>query len=399
MKFEDVVSITQNAVAQALGDTYMEKLGDFGALQSQKLVDVGRDVTEPGTVEKFTNSLISLLGKYEIMNKEYRSRMNSIMVDSFEWGGFIERSLIDFTEIIADPMFNLVNGTSYADIEHTFYRPKVYTKIFEEGKAIMTPISIQTETLREAFRSWESLNAYVSAIRAQVRSTINYALDVYQHMLVSCGIALSSASNGLNNAVHLITEAVNDGILTETEGVAPTATEAMRSKEFLAYCMEKMANTIDNMYEASVAFNNGNVPTFASEVKTILLSQFKNAVKFRLLANTYNPSDMGIGDYDTVAQWQGHLDADENTNFAFETVSSISLTADPSNKLGIGTSAFSKSNIVGFIFDQRALGMCLHRSKVSSSYTACADFWNEFHHELLNYLLDSNFGMVAFILD
>ena len=34
MKFVDVVNLTQNAVAQALGTTYMEKLGDFSALSS-----------------------------------------------------------------------------------------------------------------------------------------------------------------------------------------------------------------------------------------------------------------------------------------------------------------------------------------------------------------------------
>lgn len=397
MKLENVVTLTQKAVAQVMGDTYMSQLGEFGALDSYKLADVGKDVTDAGTVEKFTNALISLLGKFEIENKEYRSRLNSIMVDSFEWGGFIERALIDWTKIVDDPMFNLTDGTDYSSIEHKFYQPKVYTKIFEEGKAIMAPISIQSEALREAFRSWDALNSYLSAIRMAVRSTLNLALDVYQHMLVSCGIALSSSTAGLNNAVHLITEAVADGILDQVEGANPTAKQAMNNPAFLAYAMEKIANVNDNLYEASTAYNNGNTATFASEVGRILLSQFKNAVKFRLLANTYNPSELGIGEYDTVATWQSSYDG--TSHFDFDTVSSISISADPQNKLGIGTSAFEKDNIVAFLFDKRALGFCLRRSKVTSSYTSCADFWNEFHHELVNYLLDSNFGMVAFILD
>ena len=38
-------------------------------------------------------------------------------------------------------------------------------------------------------------------------------------------------------------------------------------------------------------------------------------------------------------------------------------------------------------------------SKVTSSYTACADFWNMFDHHALNAWVDSNYNIVAFIID
>ena len=62
MKHVDVVSLTQEAVAQTMGTDYMEKLGDFKALDSYKLVDVGKDVTASGTVDVYCkNSLAYLL--------------------------------------------------------------------------------------------------------------------------------------------------------------------------------------------------------------------------------------------------------------------------------------------------------------------------------------------------
>ena len=160
MKFENVVEITQKSLAQAMGSEYMEQLGEIAAIGSAKLADIGREVTQPGTVEKFTNSLISLLGKFELLNNEYKKRLNSLYVDSFEWGGFIERTVLDLTKIIDDPMYNTVDGTDYSEIEHTFYGSRAVTKIFEEAKPIMSPISIQSEELREAFRSWDQLNMY-----------------------------------------------------------------------------------------------------------------------------------------------------------------------------------------------------------------------------------------------
>ena len=397
MKFENVVQITQKSLAQAMGAEYMDQLGEISALDSAKLADVGREVTQPGTVEKFTNSLISLLGKFELLNNEYKKRLNSLYVDSFEWGGFIERTVLDLTKIIDDPMYNTVDGTDYSEIEHTFYGSRSVTKIFEEAKPIMSPISIQSEELREAFRSWDQLNMYLSGIRMQVRNTINFALNMYEHMIVSCGIAVSAASGGLNNARHLLTEAKAKGIVESDV----TSEEALENADYLAYCCKQIYKTTKFMEEITTAFNDGTIPMFADEIGKILLTDFAASVKFDLLARTYNPNDLSIGDYDEVAFWQGTQETINSTveNFEYSTNSKIMLTADAATKLKIGSSAVTINNVIGIAFDKRAMGMCLRRSKVTSSYTACADFWNEFHHELLNYLLDSTFGMVAFIND
>ena len=78
---------------------------------------------------------------------------------------------------------------------------------------------------------------------------------------------------------------------------------------------------------------------------------------------------------------------------------SVDISADANNKLGIGTSEFKTSGVVGLAFDKMAMGICLEKIKMTSNYTACADFWNEFTHVLVNYLLDTNCNIVAFVLD
>ena len=100
--------------------------------------------------------------------------------------------------------------------------------------------------------------------------------------------------------------------------------------------------------------------------------------------------------------WQGFRttgEGDEVTNFDWDTVSAISIAADATNKLGIGTSAVNLTNVVGVIYDHRAMGVCPYRRKVTSQYTASADFWNEFHHVLVNYILDAKFPIVALFMD
>ena len=60
---------------------------------------------------------------------------------------------------------------------------------------------------------------------------------------------------------------------------------------------------------------------------------------------------------------------------------------------------FTINNIIGVVFDKRALGICAFREKMTTNYTASADFWNNFYKVKLNMAMDSDYGMVAFILD
>lgn len=393
MKRIDVAELTQSAIAQAMGSTYMEKLGNIADLDSYKLVDVGRDVVDSGSTETFTKSLFSLIGKMYIDAREYEQDIPSIFVDSTDWGWFTERVKFEMSEIMDDPMYNLVAGTDYSKLEHTFFMPKVKAKIFEEGKAILTPQSFGEEQLKEAFLSWESMDRFMSGIRQYVKITIDNAMRAYAHMLVSAGVAVSVA--GSKNAIHLLTEA-------KAMGISPadaTPESALENPVSMRYFMQRIANVRGYFETMSTAWNNGSIPVFTPRKynNLVLLNDFANASKFVARANTYNPDEIGIGDYDKITMWQGVQGADEKFDLA--TLSEIKISADANNKLGIGTEAFNQKYVVGLCYDRFALGLCPYKTKVTSSITAVGDFYNEFHHTLVNYILDADYSMVAFVLD
>ena len=389
MKFNEVVELTQNAVAQTLGSEYMEKLGTLSELSSYKLVDVGKDVLDGGSVDSYVKSLLTQIGKLYIESREYVSELDSIYIDSFDWGGYLERVYFAPQDLVTDDMFNLVNGNTYED--HKFYKPNVSAKIFEEAKTIMCPISLTEDAVKMAFTSWDEMNKFLSGIQQNVRNTIDLGLDAYAHMLVSCAIAVSDKA--LNNSIHLLSEAKEKGIVpTET-----TSEKALNNEAYLVYCLNRIRNVEKYMHRLTTAYNNGSVPMQAKEVNKILLTDFVSSTKFNVRANTYNLDEIGIGSYDEVSAWQGINDG--TNKFDYATNSSIKIAADSTNKLGIGTQSVSLTNAIGLVFDRMALGICPYRSKVTSNYTAIADFWNEYHHMLVNYILDSNYSMVAFFND
>lgn len=394
MKHVDVVKLTQEAVAQTMGTEYMESLGKFDAIDSYKLVDIGKAVLESGTVDVFCKKLIGLLGKLVIDAKRYEGAViKSIFVDSFDWGSFVERVYFTPQDLIEDDMWNLIDGKVYEN-DHKFFAPHVAAKIFEEAKSINTPCSFGDEQLKTAFTSWDEMGKFVSGMRTNIENTIELALQAYSHMLVSCGIAVSDL--GTHTAVHMVTEAIAAGIL---ESGATYAT-ARYNENFVLFVMERLKTIRDNMKINCAVYNDKSMPTFTNDEdnKLVILSQFENTMKFVARRQAFNLGEIGIGEYETTPMWQG-VAKDGEKNFSWDVVSSINIAADASNKLGIGTEEYNASNCAAIIFDHRSMGLCPYRRKVTSSYTASADFWNEFHHLLVNYILDTKFNMVAIFMD
>lgn len=428
MKRVDVLQLTRDAIAQTMGANYMPLLDPdtqqpidndhLAALESYKLVDIGRDVTTETTINSFANNMIALLGKHVIDARLYTSKLPSIFVESFDWGGFVERTRIGLGDIIADPMYNKVAGTSYAELEHTYFAQDVNSKIFDECKAFMCPVSIERNELTEAFTSWDKMDEFLSAKLRMIQSTINLGIAVYEKMLVSCALAVSDANTG--TAVHLITEATEAGILPKVEVTPATNPATYRnmtweearysaySKDFGAFCLRRIKEIRDYMLEPSTAFNDGTMPTWCEELPNlIMLNDFASDMEFNVKADTFNPEYLGVGKFDKIVSWQASKKVtpgqggapDVVEKFTPDVLSAVHIAADANNKLGIGTSEYSKAGFVSLLFDPMSIGLCLRRNKVTSSYTASADFWNTFNHELVNYLLDTSYGIVAFIMD
>ena len=389
MKFTDVVGLTQKAVAQSLGTEYMGNLGNISKLDSYKLTDIGKDVLESGSTDSYVKALLTQMGKLYIESREYTSELNSIYIDSFDWGGYLERVYFSPQDLIKDEMYDLVDKKSYDD--HVFYKPNATAKIFEEAKTIMCPISLTEDAVKMAFSSWDEMNKFLSGIQQNVKNTIDIGLDAYAHMLVSCAIAVSDKA--LNNSVHLLSEAKEKGIVAQET----TSKDALNNEKYLVYCLQRIRNVEKYMHRFTTAYNNGSVPMQAKVVNKILLTDFVSSTKFNVRANTYNLDEIGIGNYDEVSAWQA-INSGSRV-FDYDVNSAITISEDPTNKLGIGTNSVSLKNAIGIVFDRMALGICPYKSKVTSNYTAIADFWNEYHHLLVNYILDSNYSMVAFFND
>lgn len=397
MEVAQIKNLTMNAIAQTLGASYMtQEDGTIAPLDDAKLIDVGKSVEDmENGVENFTKSLLDQLAKMYIVSDVYKNDLPDIFVDSFDWGGFIEVVNFDLSTVIDDPMFNLIDGQSYAEEEHTFYKPSVHVKIFNERKGIALPWSVAREQAMSAFSNLDEMNRFISGLNVNIENTFNIVLETYAHMLVSTAAAVSDKA--INTSVHLITEYNAETGNTETD-----ATTLLHDEAYLAWMSRRIKDIRRNISKMTKSFNDGSVATFtpATQDRLILIGKVVDAIKFNLRADTYHENEVGFGEFDEIAFWQGHYTSGEDTSdFTFDDVTKISVKGDTDNKLGIGTEDVTINKCVGLIYDKRGIGLCPYKTKITASYTASADFTTYWRHILLNYILNTSFNMVALIMD
>lgn len=402
MAITNVAEITKSAVAQTMGETYMEQEGVISALKSGKLVDIGKDI---GDMERgydvFCRALIDVIGKMEIDEWEYRPEIQTIFMDSWEYGAFLERIKLDLPKIITDDLFNLVADKDYSKYEHTAYIPVIHVKGYDKASAFTIPLTIKTSYIETAFTNYETMARFISSLRENRNQFRKLVLDSYAHILVSAGIAISDKVT--MTSIHFLTEAKQAGIID----AGTTWEQARHITKFNNFCLKRIATVREYMQRHNTAFNNKATIPPSGRTNLFMLNAFEKDCRFTSEAETYHADKLSVGDYELITAWQSFAEKHTTgespsvvttiTDYEYATVSKV-IVDDTANDLGIGTSA-EVNLCVAFMCDYKALGIYNQTDRVTSSYTASADFWNEFEHVKINYVLDADYGMVAFLMD
>ena len=395
MKIENVVEITKSGIAQALGSDYAEQIGTLNPTNSGALADLGTKVTSAQSFEQlFLNGVLETMGKLEIEDVVYKSNeFNSMMIDKDMFPGFMARIYFEPSDnIMSDPSFSLEAGKNYADLEHKYFGAKYSEKIFDGQMDLLGAMSYSQEDLITAFRGWEEMNSFLSGKRASILSIIDLRLNVWKHMLAQSAIAQSITQN---SAIHLVTNYKKINKTFDKTGV-----DALYDREFLAYLSEVISNIKDYIKRMSTAFNNKEHITFSTNTNLWLLSAVENRIRYGLRADTFNEKLLSFGEYETVTAWQGVATSEDKFDIA--TLSTVMLDNDSVKKFGLTPNSetnFVQPGVIGLLADWRAIGITIIREYANTSVTASASFTTDFYHYLTRAILDSNYPIVAFILD
>lgn len=385
MDFKQVYDFTNQAVKETLGETAVvnEDLSN--------IVDIGREIFNADKLDKYVNALVDRIGKVVFVDRVYRSKAPSILVDGWTYGQVLQKIDAGLPEAFENPTWNLQDGQTYDP--NVFHKPSVTAKFFSNRTTFEVDLSIPTIQARGAFISPEDMGRFISMIFVKTDNAITLRLDKLIQATIASMLAetyhadiadkTASETTGIK-AVNLLK------LYNDYSGEALTADKALKNLSFLKFATEKILAYSDYMEYYSELYNIGGADRFTEkkDQKVVLLSDFQRSADVYLQSDTYHNEMVRLPEAQKVAYWQG-----TGEDISFDSLSKIDvkLPSSPDTEVKI-------AHVLGAIFDRDALGVCCIRRRVTSQYNAKAEFTNYFYKFDAGYWNDLNENCVMFFI-
>lgn len=370
-----------------VNDTTKEVLGESVLLKEDlsNVADIGAEVFNTDSFDHYTKSLIDHIGKVIFVNRKYRGRVPSIVMDGWEFGACLQKVSCELPEATENESWELEAGTSYD--ENIFTPPSVSQRFFQKRVTFEVPISITQEQFKSAFSNAEQVGAFISMIYTAIENTMTIKLDSLITRAIANLIAETVyddfGANAITGGSHV--KAVNLLYLYNQmvgAGNTITASEMCTNPEFIRFATNIMSMYKDRLASESTLFNVEGKPRFTPEDRLhfVVLSEFASGAKSYLQSDTFHSEMVALPKHEVVPYWQG-----SGTEFAFADTSKIYCTSASGHDVTV-------TGILGVMFDSDACAVTNMNRRTTSKYNAKGEFtnlWNKADASYLNSLEES----------
>lgn len=366
-------------IVNALSEQYMGESA-VATVDLSDVVDIGAQVMDLNNLDHYVHDLIDHIGKVVFVNRAYRGKTPSLVMDGWEYGAVLEKITYDeYPEAQQNDSWNLTDGQTYDP--NVFYKPSVSAKFFEKRNTFDIPMSFAKRQIKSAFSSGTQLNAFFSMIETVIQNSMTIKIDQLAEAAINNMIAMTVADANANRAVNLRT------MYNAATGSSITAAQAVTDPDFIRYASYIMKLYSERLQRMSKLFNVGSKERFTSSERlhVILLSEFAAAAEAYLYSNTYHDQFVHLSKAETVPYWQG-----SGVAYDFASTSKINVVTPGAE------SATEVTGILGVMFDRDAVGVCNLDRRVTTNWNARAEFYNNWYKFDAGYFNDTNENFVVF---
>lgn len=388
MEVKQIYTLINSVSGEVLGKT------DIVQEDLTGVVDLGTEVFNANAVDNYVKSLVNHIGKVIFVNRPYAGKVPSVLMDAWEFGSVLEKISADIPAATENDTWDLQDGQTYA--QDTFHKPTVTAKFFNSKVTFEVPVSITERQVKESFSSAEQLNGFLSMIYSAVEKSMTIKADALimrtiNNMVAETlkadkkafgGASVNYASASTVRCVNLLK------LYNENKGTTLTAAKAITHPEFIRFASYQMGLYADRMQTVSTLFNVGAKERFTpvDMLHTVLLSDFAKAAQAYLYSDTYNKEQVLLPNAETVSSWQA-----SGKNYDFASVSTINVKSASGEAVNV-------SGVLGVMFDRDALGVCNLDRRVTTTYNAKAEFFNNYFKFDAGYFNDTNENFVVFFV-
>lgn len=347
------------------------------------IVDMGTTVFSNNWRDNYVKSMINRIGREVFVDRTYEGYAPSVLRDAWEYGSIMSKTRCKIFDAKANPSWNLQAGETVNQFE--FNPPTVSQKFYNSKTAWQIDCSFTDEQLKESFTSAAAMNRFISMIENRIRTSMTIYIDSLIMRTINNFIGEKiSAQNGV---IDVLAE------FNATQTTPITAAEAVSSKEFYRYLAYRTDRDIERFRAPSANFNidpDGDNVTFTPReyAHFVLHSDFAAGIKVYLQSDTYHENLVSLGDFETIPFWQS-----QGEDYALATTSRIDIKLASDN-----TKTVNRNYIIGFLFDRDALGVLNDNRRVTSSYNANGEYWNNFYKVDTSYFNDLAENALIYVL-
>lgn len=370
MNTTQIYGIVNDTAAQAMGSQTLT------VVDVQGLVSLGNTVLSSSTnTEAFLNTLAQRIGRTIYRYRAYDNKFKDLVIGDMEWGAILQKIRVEMPQAVADPAYGLTDNQSVDP--WVVHKPKANQKLFVTRTPYMFEITIQRETLKEAFLSVEAMGSFLSLIFGEVRNAIELSLESLGRLTICEAIAETGASQ----QIKLITE--YNAEVSQAEQV--TLANCLQNEKFLRYVIYRMNNIIDMVQDMSTLYNDASIPTFTNKtnMRMKVLSQVQRRletnVQYAAFHDQFTEIDNG---YKTVNFWQA-----EDTPMGI-----LIKRASDGDEITI-------DNCIAVLHDRDAFGIYqIDETVMTSPVNQRGLYYNQAWHEKQGRFLDTSENVVVFLL-
>lgn len=385
MSFEDASAILNNIRKQVTGET-----NTIAPLTTADFVSVATTVLQAG-YDPVLNAITQMVSRTIFSIRPYNRKFGGIKMDSEQWGAIVRKLSIADKDFDNDVRFVLTDGQS--EDMYVVNKPNILQTNFYGQNVYEKNYTIFKDQLDNAFSGPAEFGRFMAMVVQNTADMIEQAHESIARMTIGNFIGGKIAAS--NSVVHLITEYNGD------TGSSVTATTVFAPANFGDFCkwmFAKLATITSLMTERSLEYQiNITGKEIARHTpyemqKVYIYAPIMNALKARVLADTFHPEFIDYSDIESVNYWQNIEDP-------------MSLDVTPSYMATDGTIVTAaeqniSEKLVGVIFDKDALGFTtVNEWSATTPLNAKGGYWNTFHHFTERWYNDFTEKGVVLLLD
>ena len=362
------------------------------------VVDLGTEIFNQNAVDSYVKSLVNHIGKVIFVNRPYSGKVPSVIMDAWEFGSVLEKITADLPTATENNTWDLTDGQSYS--QDTFHKPTVTAKFFNGKVTFEVPVSITERQVKQSFSSAEQLNGFMSMIYSAVEKSMTIKTDALVMRTINNMIAETFASDVVafggttDTAPDYSTASTNRCVnllkLYNDLGTNPALTvdKCIYEPAFIRFASYIMAMYTDRLGSISSLFNVGAKDRFTprENLHFVLLSDFAKSAATYLYSDVHHNEFVMLPKHETVPFWQG-----SGLAYDYDSVSTIDVKSS-------GGKSIKAGGVLGVMFDSDALGVTNLDKRVTTTYNAKAEFFNNYYKFDAGYFNDTNENFIVFFV-